>query len=264
VFEAAAALLFAHVLADFVCQTSAMIAAKRRPAVFAQHVLVVAITATLCLGAGSGAGWGALIVIVISHALVDAGKTFLVPGTWITAAPFRALLVFGLDQLAHLLFIALAATLFSSAFSDGVWPQVLSDAGRAGLIVAYVAASGFWIAVRVGDLALALFMDAVRAPDTTLDSREPALDGRVVPDRRDELRGGAWIGRLERALVFLLVLLGQFNAIGFVIAAKSILRFEYARHARHSEMVIIGTLSSFGWAIITALLTDTALAVFRA
>ena len=55
------------------------------------------------------------------------------------------------------------------------------------------------------------------------------------------------------------MLLGEFNAIGFVIAAKSILRFEYARDPAKSELVIIGTLASFGWAVLTALATAAAL-----
>ena len=262
-FETAAALIFAHILADFAFQTSAMIASKRRPAVFLRHVLVVAVTATLCVGVGSRSGWGVLAVVVISHALVDAGKTFLIPDAWMSAAPFRALHVFAVDQLAHLAFIGLAATIFADAFTHGVWARILSETGSQALIIAYVAASGFWVAVRVGDLVLALFMEAVRAPGTTVESSE-SVAGDAAADRRDELRGGAWIGRLERALVFLLVLLGQFNAIGFVIAAKSILRFEYARHARHSERVIIGTLSSFGWAIVVALLTAAALDMLRA
>ena len=37
--------------------------------------------------------------------------------------------------------------------------------------------------------------------------------------------------------------------IGFLVAAKSVLRFEAAREAVKAEYVIIGTLASFGWAI---------------
>ena len=43
-------------------------------------------------------------------------------------------------------------------------------------------------------------------------------------------------------------------AIGFLIAAKSVLRFGAVREeARLSEYVIIGTLASFGWAILMAI-----------
>ena len=41
--------------------------------------------------------------------------------------------------------------------------------------------------------------------------------------------GGAMIGNLERALIFLLVFINQPAGIGFLVAAKSILRFEEAK-----------------------------------
>ena len=61
--------------------------------------------------------------------------------------------------------------------------------------------------------------------------------------------GGAQIGRLERALIFLFLLMGQPNGIGFLIAAKSILRFEEAKKQHLAEYILIGTLWSFGLAI---------------
>ncbi|MFO7902720.1 MAG: hypothetical protein R6U98_08675, partial [Pirellulaceae bacterium] len=38
-------------------------------------------------------------------------------------------------------------------------------------------------------------------------------------------RAGLWIGRLERVLILTFFLLQRFEAIGFLIAAKSIFRF---------------------------------------
>jgi hypothetical protein len=75
--------------------------------------------------------------------------------------------------------------------------------------------------------------------------------------------GGQLIGRLERLMILMLLLADQPDAIGLLIAAKSILRFnELARDAdrRASEYVIIGTLASFAWAIGTAWATASALA----
>ena len=59
-------------------------------------------------------------------------------------------------------------------------------------------------------------------------------------------------------MILMLVLAGQPDGIGFLIAAKSILRFnELARDAdrRVSEYVIIGTLASFAWALGAAFAT---------
>jgi hypothetical protein len=77
--------------------------------------------------------------------------------------------------------------------------------------------------------------------------------------------GSFAIGLLERALIFLFVLTGQTAAIGFLIAAKSILRFgEVQDDRRAAEYVIIGTLASFAWALAAAQATLAALAALPA
>ncbi|MES1924930.1 DUF3307 domain-containing protein [Salinisphaera sp. T31B1] len=250
--ETALCLLFAHVLADFVVQTRAMVAAKHRWPVFALHIAIVAVTAGACLGTASASGWAALGVVVLSHATVDSIKTFALNERWTTAAPFRALHIFLLDQTAHVVFAVVAAWLYPQAFVLGAWPKILDADAIRWLLSFYVLAGGFWLTVRVGDLLLVSFMAGFRRLWPA-----PRL---VHNDQSEELpRAGAWIGWLERTLVFLFVLLGQFNAIGFVMAAKSVLRFEYARRPYQSEIVIIGTLASFGWAIVIALVTRAAL-----
>ncbi|WP_370228925.1 hypothetical protein [Cognatishimia sp.] len=71
--------------------------------------------------------------------------------------------------------------------------------------------------------------------------------------------GGQMIGLLERGLIYILVLSGNPIGIGFLVTAKSVLRFEATRNGdeitnrRRSEYVIIGTLASFGWAILVTL-----------
>ncbi len=55
---------------------------------------------------------------------------------------------------------------------------------------------------------------------------------------------------LMSGLIYLMILANQPLGVGFLIAAKSILRFGTAsRDQRTAEYVIIGTLASFGWAI---------------
>jgi len=71
--------------------------------------------------------------------------------------------------------------------------------------------------------------------------------------------GGKLIGQLERALIFLLVLIGQPAGIGFLVAAKSILRFKESEEQKLAEYVLIGTLLSFGLAIALSVLTMKAI-----
>jgi hypothetical protein len=75
-------------------------------------------------------------------------------------------------------------------------------------------------------------------------------------------QGGRYIGWLERILVFLLVLMDQPNGIGFLIAAKSVLRFGEIREPSQrkvAEYIIIGTFVSFGWALFISVLTQKAI-----
>lgn len=67
---------------------------------------------------------------------------------------------------------------------------------------------------------------------------------------------GKWIGITERIVIFSFVLLNQYEAIGFLIAAKSLLRFrEGDNAAKQSEYVLVGTLLSYALAILIGLLT---------
>jgi hypothetical protein len=65
-----------------------------------------------------------------------------------------------------------------------------------------------------------------------------------------------WIGIMERILILIFITTGQFSAIGFLIAAKSVFRFNDTRENgnKKAEYFLLGTLISFTLAIITGLL----------
>lgn len=70
------------------------------------------------------------------------------------------------------------------------------------------------------------------------------------------VNGGASVGYLERGLILTLVLLGQWQAIGFLLTAKSILRFNELKgrnNRQRSEYVLLGTLLSFTLSIAVGL-----------
>ena len=222
-----AALIFAHVLADFVLQSSAMVASKARPATLALHGLIVLATATLALGAASV--W--LLALAAAHMAIDIAKTRLTrPGFW----PFMA------DQAAHGLSLIVLAYAAPRLWQDGLWSALVPDLPIPSLMIL---ASGAIVATRAGGFAIGLLMEPWAA-------HTPA----GLPN------GGRAIGNLERGLIFLLILTGQAQSIGFLIAAKSVLRFgSISNEKEASEYVIIGTLASFCWAIAVALGTTTLL-----
>lgn len=61
---------------------------------------------------------------------------------------------------------------------------------------------------------------------------------------------GRLIGYAERMLIFVFVLADAPSAIGFLVTAKSIFRFDSVQRERaHAEYIIIGTLLSFAYAV---------------
>ena len=62
------------------------------------------------------------------------------------------------------------------------------------------------------------------------------------------LRGGAWIGFLERGAVAATLLAGWPEGIALVLAVKGVGRYSELREANAPEAFIIGTLASLLWA----------------
>ncbi len=243
--ETLAALLLAHVLADFVVQTRRIAAAKarRHPGALAAHAAAVALAAAATLGARDAAAWGVVAGLTAAHLATDLAKGAFRPG----AGAFLA------DQAAHLAVLLAVAALWPGLWAAGLWaaigipgapgPGAIAAAGASGpaawLPGLMALTAGAVLATRAGGFAVGLLM----APW--------GMDLAARPDRPPGLaEGGRMIGLLERGLIFVMMLTGLSAGIGFLIAAKSVLRFGTVGDDRAmSEYVIIGTLASFGWAI---------------
>jgi hypothetical protein len=235
--ETAIALAFGHLVGDFLLQANWMVRDKHRPQVLAAHVAVV----LACTWAALGFAPQPLLLLLIylTHVATDWLKLRLGgPGL----GPFVA------DQAAHFAAIGLGAALFPAAYGSGLW-GLLAD-GRLAVPVALLPAamalgSGFVACIWAGDYAVRALMSGLPQP---------------APESLP--KGGRLIGRLERAMILMLVIAGRADGIGFLIAAKSVLRFnELARDddRRVSEYVIIGTLASFAWGLGAAFLARMAL-----
>ena len=74
------------------------------------------------------------------------------------------------------------------------------------------------------------------------------------------VNAGKYIGILERLLVFVFIIVNHWEGVGFMIAAKSVFRFSdlaEAKQRKLTEYVLIGTLLSFGIAVLTGILVNT-------
>ncbi|MCE5178361.1 MAG: DUF3307 domain-containing protein [Porphyromonadaceae bacterium] len=73
-----------------------------------------------------------------------------------------------------------------------------------------------------------------------------------VENMNDLNRAGRWIGTIERIMAMVLVMLQQYTAIGFIITAKSVLRYNESKTGK-TEYVLIGTLLSFSIALLVGI-----------
>lgn len=220
--ETFVALLLAHVLADFVFQTRWIAENKRRLPVLLLHGAIVVASAQAALGRVDA--WEILALAAV-HTATDGVKSRFGNGK---LAGFLA------DQGAHIAALIGLAFLRPDLWSGGHW-SAIDWLPRLMMLI-----SGAILATRVGGFAIGFLMKSWE---------EVELPSGLT-------NGGKLIGLLERGLIFLLVLVGQPAGIGFLIAAKSVLRFETtSKDQRAGEYVIIGTLASFGWALVMAYAT---------
>lgn len=73
---------------------------------------------------------------------------------------------------------------------------------------------------------------------------------------------GKVIGAFERAIIVPMVFVGAYEAIGLVLAAKSIARFDQLKDRKFAEYYLIGTLASLSFGILVGILTRVTAKMF--
>jgi hypothetical protein len=123
-----------------------------------------------------------------------------------------------------------------------------------------VAVSGLILSVGLGADVVGRFMDPfLREMEQEQASRATVEASRTLRPRQGFEQGGRVIGMLERAMIFLLVLAEAPTAVGFLITAKSILRFgDIGKGASRKEVeyILVGSLMSFLFGLATAYATS--------
>jgi hypothetical protein len=245
-------LLAAHVLGDFLLQNDDWVRRKQYFPVLLKHVLVLGALSYLLVGILRA--WEMTLVVILSHGLIDAIKT---------RSKRDNLLVFSLDQFVHILILILVAALvvqWELYPGEGLWLRWFGG----GYLDVLVLFTGAVLSTYVGGFVVGYgvkpFLDAIQARDAHAEEKGDV--GGVGARGFEE--GGRVIGYLERALIFILVLVNQAGAIGFLIAAKSVLRFGELRERENrmeAEYIIIGTLFSFTYGLAIAFLTRRLLVI---
>lgn len=222
-------LILAHIIGDFFLQRGKWIESKEKkkwlsPYLFL-HVLIHFLLVILVLWDLSV--WPVAFIIMITHYIIDGCKlSFQKEGTrgfW-----------FGADQVAHVIVLVLVWYLFwgevrISGFSDQFWILLTG--------VLFLTFPASYIMQHVMD----------------------PWNEQIEMSQKESLQGaGKYIGMLERVFVYIAMITGNAQVIGFLLAAKSVFRFgdlTRSKDRKLTEYILIGTLFSFLMAIIVGLLS---------
>ena len=226
-------LLSAHLLADFFLQSDKLCKAKNesgKKGVIAQlaHAFIHALSAYILLA--DWKNWIIPLVIFVSHLIIDVLKSRL---------HGKGTVAFLCDQSVHIFVIVL------------LWWWLYDDSTQAcGWLANVVSSKQLW--------AVILAYLSITKPASVLISKfirnwTPSnnMQGQGMP------RAGEWIGYIERVLILTFVITGNIEAVGFLLAAKSVFRFgdlNKAKEIKITEYVLLGTLASFTIALIFAFL----------
>ena len=212
-------LIAGHLIADFWLQPGSWVSHKKENGWKSQKLILHSAIAAIIpvLFAFNLGLWWFAFVIFITHYLTDILKSQLKEN----------IATFLLDQFLHIVVLLLLAHFFSVT--------AITESGKK----FWIYAIGFILVTNPSGILIGMFLSAV-------------IKTKSVSTKTDV---SAWIGILERILILIFILVSQFSAIGFLIAAKSIFRFNEARENNNqkAEYFLLGTLVSFAFAIFIGL-----------
>jgi hypothetical protein len=226
--------LTAHFLCDFIIQNDAFAQAKNTNGFTSKHLyihilLIWALSWVLSFNQGF---WWCSLIIAIAHFLIDGFKASIMK-----RIPNRNWFFF-VDQLIHIIIVFVVTGIYA------YHGQIFSNAGNSFKLLlqnthALVFVLGYLLCLKPANILIKQVIGKW-------------LSDVVVTDNKLE-EAGRLIGNIERVMILSFILLNQFAAIGFLLAAKSILRFKESEASKMSEYVLLGTLISFSIAIIIGL-----------
>lgn len=215
-------LLLAHLLADFVLQTNKVCKNKtdkkwRSPYLYGHIMVVFGLSWLAAFHVGF---WWYAVVIGVSHFGIDLWKSYHEEKVeW-----------FAFDQFLHILVIV-GLSLFWLEYHEWKVPFGINIKVVAILVAVIIC----WKPANIF-IKLMLKHCSVNMPE----------------DNASGFNAGALIGTVERWLILVFVCLQRYEALGLLIAAKSIIRFTEKQTAK-TEYVLAGTLLSIFIAVMTGL-----------
>lgn len=222
-------LLLAHLLGDFIWQPNSWVthkeANKHKSIYLYLHILLHGILAAILVGEIRFIPYA--VLIAVTHGIIDLIKLNFQKSktkrTW-----------FVVDQIAHLLILIGIVLLYENKGIIDFW--VTNEF--------WILITGFLLVTKPASIFIKTII-SIWSPENQISQKDNSLAS-----------AGNYIGILERLFVVCFILTGHFEAIGFLLAAKSIFRFgdlKEAKDRKLTEYVMIGTLISFGISILVGL-----------
>ncbi|MEX0770907.1 MAG: DUF3307 domain-containing protein [Balneolaceae bacterium] len=228
-------LIAAHLAADFLLQPQSWIEKRKKSNIRAPqlyyHVGIVGILTYVFLW--DGAEIFLPLFIMVTHFVIDGWKS----------TRKESAIAFVTDQTAHLLMILAGWAVYTGTGSEMLQSllNLIENPAFWAVLIGYIIV--IWPFGFLIDRLTQRWQEELRTADA---GGLPGLE-----------KAGLWIGRSERFIILTLILLNQYGAIGFLIAAKSVFRFsgslEGNRDRKEAEYILIGTLLSFIFAIVTGI-----------
>lgn len=239
-------LLLAHIISDFYCQTDESCKKKREWhccewIIHGGCVFGLSFLAILAPHHWVGALVAALIVTTL-HLLIDVIKVKYEISR--QGEERGSIWPFVIDQVLHLIVIFVTTVILFNVLQDyHCWMEII-DTGILLIIFVFLA---------VAKPANTFIRICLKSAKINIgDESAKKIGDKSAND--DTFHSGRIIGTCERFLIVLFVILTQYEAIGFLVAAKSILRFSSTQESKKSEYVLAGTLLSIAIAIVLGLI----------
>lgn len=222
-------LLLAHLLGDFLFQPLKWVLHKEANKVASKflylHVLLhFGITMLFLWDLNY---WYIALIIAVSHYFIDLAKLYATPMFKNKAIPFF------IDQTLHI------AVLYSCVYYDNLWEHTQT-------------------LIQQLDWALITAVVFVTFPAAIVMSKLlERMSDQITLDHKSLPNAGKYIGIIERLFVLLFIILGRWEAIGLLITAKSVFRFNDLKESNNrklTEYILIGTLLSFGLGILAGII----------
>lgn len=236
-------LLVAHIVGDFYLQWSMLCKNKviksiKGKALWAHALMIGGLSVLVTWDVHA---WWLGLAVMISHLLIDWLKSYLQLKYKILTKENSAnnlvagenkrhdLWLFIIDQIAHLCMLFLLAKIWLIENND--WQQF-----------AWLQDFATNHPLRLNIIAAMLLV--LKPANVLILQILATCKVNAIDDNHGNFHSGELIGWLERGLILLFVVMSQYEAIGFLVAAKSILRFSETSHDEKSEYVLTGTLLS--------------------